>query len=154
MVLEYWAVRKKQQDACMQFVQYEASAKQVCNLHHLTYLTHYSSGISPMVYSLAITPILITTTLSPPPPPIIIMDSLQKIKSCLFLLILLQKNTQLLVLCIQLSQESSAHSIFLILPLYEFITMYTRIATCSFIVSTIPILHRTNSYSLYQLMQF
>ena len=39
MVLEYWAVRKKQQDACMQFVQYEASAKQVCNIHHLTSLT-------------------------------------------------------------------------------------------------------------------
>lgn len=30
MVLEYWAHRKKQQDRCMQFVQYEASAKQVC----------------------------------------------------------------------------------------------------------------------------
>ena len=68
MVLEYWAVRKKQQDACMQFVQYEASAKQVCNLHHLTYLTHYSSGISAIFYSLAITPILITTTLPSLPP--------------------------------------------------------------------------------------
>lgn len=29
MVLEYWALRKKQQDRCMQFLQYESSAKQV-----------------------------------------------------------------------------------------------------------------------------
>ena len=116
MVLEYWAVRKKQQDACMQFVQYEASAKQVCNLHHLTYLNHYSSSISTIVYLLAITPILTTTTL-PSASIIIIMDSLQEIKSCLYLLIVLQKNTQLLVLCIQPSQKSSTHSIFLILPL-------------------------------------
>ncbi|XP_067937757.1 triple functional domain protein-like isoform X2 [Watersipora subatra] len=29
MVLEYWAMKKKQQDRCMQFIQYESTAKQV-----------------------------------------------------------------------------------------------------------------------------
>ena len=77
MVLEYWAVRKKQQDACMQFVQYEASAKQVCNLHHLPYLTHYSSSICTTAYSLPITyPRHYHRTL---PVSIIIMDQFQKL---------------------------------------------------------------------------
>ena len=29
MVLGFWALRKRQQEGCMQFVQYESSAKQV-----------------------------------------------------------------------------------------------------------------------------
>lgn len=29
IVLEYWAIRKKKHDKCLQFVQFEASAKEV-----------------------------------------------------------------------------------------------------------------------------
>ena len=65
MVLEYWAVRKKQQDACMQFVQYEASAKQVCNIHHLTSLTTALASLQSSIRMLS----LLNSPLPPHPLP-------------------------------------------------------------------------------------